>query len=126
MKEKSVPESVERVREQFEEWRGRRKSRERIPEELWKAAAKVARRHGVNAVSRVLHVEHAKLRQRVEGTEVSGEVATRGFIEVDMAPESGAGCLVELEKSNGTRMRICVGDGSAVDWTRMKEAFLGA
>ena len=36
------------------------------------------------------------------------------------------GCIIELEKGNGTRMRICVHDGAAVDWSRMKEAFLGA
>jgi hypothetical protein len=33
---------------------------------------------------------------------------------------------VELEKGNGTRMRIFVRDGATVDWCRMKEAFLGA
>jgi hypothetical protein len=34
--------------------------------------------------------------------------------------------MVELEKGNGTRMRICVRDRATVDWCRLKEAFLGA
>jgi hypothetical protein len=34
--------------------------------------------------------------------------------------------VIELEKGNGTRMRISVGDAATVDWGRMKEAFLGA
>jgi hypothetical protein len=46
-------------------------------------------------------------------------------VELDSGTGS-VGCIVELEKGNGTRMRICVHDGAAVDWSRMKEAFLGA
>jgi hypothetical protein len=125
MAEKVLPVSVERVRSQFEEWRGRKKGRERIPERLWDAAATAARRHGVHAVSRALRVEHSRLRQRVEkaGSDAS---AASGFIELERERGTGVGCIVELEKGNGTRMRICVRDGATVDWGRMKEAFLGA
>lgn len=126
MAKKELPENVERVREQFEEWRGRKRGRERIPERLWSAAASAARSHGVHAVSRALRVEHSKLRQRVEKTGPRGGVAASSFIELDVEPAAGVGCIVELEKSNGSRMRICVRDGAAVDWSRMKEAFLGA
>jgi hypothetical protein len=34
--------------------------------------------------------------------------------------------LVELEKGNGAKLRVCVDDAAAVDWCRVKEAFLGA
>jgi hypothetical protein len=126
MAKKVLPEGVERVRVQFEEWRGRKKGRERIPERLWKAAAKVARRHGVNAVSQALRVEHARLRQRVEDEGAGVGMEPTAFIELNPGPTAGVGCIVELEKGNGTRMRICVRDSAAVDWGRMKEAFLGA
>jgi hypothetical protein len=42
------------------------------------------------------------------------------------AAKPNAACVVELEKGNGVRMRICVRDAATVDWSRMKEAFLGA
>jgi hypothetical protein len=49
------------------------------------------------------------------------------FVELDgPAAAEGLACLVELEKGNGTRMRICVRDPVAVDWSKLKEAFLGA
>jgi hypothetical protein len=38
----------------------------------------------------------------------------------------GLACVVELEKGNGVRMRICVREAVAVDWGKLKEAFLGA
>jgi len=126
MAEQQIPAGVERVRSQFEEWRAQKKGRERIPECLWQAAVREARRHGVHAVSRALRVEHARLRQRVQEAEGNAGVEPSAFIALDVEPAAAVECIVELEKGNGTRMRICVRDGAAVDWGRMKEAFLGA
>jgi hypothetical protein len=126
MGKKQLPVAIERVRSQFEEWRGTKRGRERIPERLWSAAAEAARRHGVHAVSRAVRLEHSRLRRRVEKT-ASGVGDAAAFVELDNeSPAGSVGCIVELEKGNGTRMRICVRDGATVDWCRMKEAFLGA
>jgi hypothetical protein len=125
MGENQLPAAIERVRSQFEEWRARKGNRrDRIPERLWSAAAEAAQRHGVYAVSRAVRIEHSALRRRVEAGRDEVNAAPT-FVELDNVTGS-AGCIVELEKGNGTRMRICVHDGSAVDWSRMKEAFLGA
>jgi hypothetical protein len=49
------------------------------------------------------------------------------FVELQGRRAEGAmACVVDLEKGNGTRMRICVGEAVAVDWGKLKEAFLGA
>lgn len=126
MDEKQLPVAVERVCGQFAQWRAHKSKRDRIPERLWHAAVAVARRHGVHAVSRALRLEHSALRRRVEAT-ARGMGDAAAFIELDNEPTAeSVGCIVELEKGNGTRMRICVRDGAAVDWARMKEAFLGA
>ena len=114
-----LPVAIERVRCEFEQWRAHKRGRERIPERLWSVAAEAARRHGVHAVSRAVRLEHSALRRRVEEEPA-------GFIELEcLSAMEGVGCTVELEKGNGTRMRICVRDGASVDWARMKEAFLG-
>jgi len=119
MGEKQLPVAIKRVQAEFAEWRASKSGRERIPDRLWAAAAEAARRHGVHAVSRAVRLEHSTLRRRVE------ETAT--FVELDgLSAAEKVGCIVELEKGNGTRMRICVRDGASVDWSRMKEAFLGA
>ena len=68
---------------------------------------------------------HAALSRRVRAT--AGEESNAPvFIELEASASGSVECIVELEKSNGTRMRICVRDGASVDWARMKEAFLGA
>jgi hypothetical protein len=73
-----------------------------------------------------LRLEHSRLRQRVEAATGGGSDAA-AFVELGSASSAErVGCIVELEKGNGTRMRICVHDGAAVDWSRLKEAFLGA
>ena len=125
MGENQLPAAIERVRSQFEEWRARKGNRrDRIPERLWSAAAEAAQRHGVHAVSRAVRIEHSALRRRVQAARSVVNDAP-AFVELDHATGS-VGCIVELEKGNGARMRICVHDGAAVDWSRMKEAFLGA
>jgi hypothetical protein len=126
MGKKQLPVAIERVRNQFDEWRAHKSGRERIPERLWRAAGEAAQRHGVHAVSRAVRLEHSALRRRVEET-ARGASDAAAFIELDNEPVAGnVGCVVELEKGNGTRMRICVREASTVDWSRMKEAFLGA
>jgi len=120
---KQLPEAVERVRDEFENWRGSKKGRERIPERLWSAACVAARQHGVYAVSRAARLEAATLKRRMDS---AGRSEAVEFIELEGCTPGGVGCIVELEKSNGTRMRICVREGAAVDWRLMKEAFLGA
>ena len=118
---KELPEAVERVRDEFETWRRSKNGRERIPERLWSAACVAARRHGVYAVSQAARLEAATLKRRMDSR---GGSAAFEFVELEGSP-GGVECIVELEKSNGTRMRICVRDGATVDWGRLKEAFLG-
>ena len=73
-----------------------------------------------------MRLEHSALRRRVENAG-GPRTEAAAFIELaDLPAAERVGCVVELEKGNGTRMRICVRDGAAVDWSRMKEAFLGA
>lgn len=124
-RETELPAELKKVRGELEAWRGQRIKGQRIPEKLWGAAVRAVRRHGLNRVSRALGLDyyHLKKRSRADGSE-------QVFVEVaSVAPEvtePPAACVVELEKGNGVRMRICVRDAATVDWSRMKEAFLGA
>ncbi|RKX64955.1 MAG: hypothetical protein DRP42_05600 [Tenericutes bacterium] len=125
-----LPVALERVQGRFADWREQKQGRERIPEELWKAAVRVARRHGVNQVSSILNLDYSHLKRRI-GKNAEAErrmpVANGVFVEMEgMMPERDSACVVEIEKENGTRMRISVQDVATVDWRRMKEAFLGA
>ena len=129
MTEKCLPVELERVHAELTAWRERHGPGEhRIPEEVWRQAALAARKCGLNPVSKALGLDYNGLKRR------AGVCATRRparfrprFVEVDARPmEAELGCVVELEKGNGARLRICVGTVTAVDWGKVKEAFLGA
>ena len=122
------------VRSELQAWRGQRRKGDRIPEELWRRAAQAVRQYGVNPVSRALRLDYYQLKRRTgngerQGTRKRGSVFVEmpaGFGAEALGPEVGLACVVELEKGNGARMRICVRDTVAVDWDKLKEAFLGA
>jgi hypothetical protein len=116
------------VRAELQAWRGQRRKGDRIPEEVWRRAARAVRQYGLNPVSRALRLDYYQLKRwagRVDGQGAASHGPV--FVEVEGAPgEAVLACVVELEKGNGTRMRICVRDTVAVDWGKLKEAFLGA
>ena len=125
-----LPARLERVKADLEEWRSKKQSQgERIPERLWQSAAKLGRKYGIHQVSSTLGLDYSHLKRRAyngngEKKQVDAEAI---FVELcSQKTESRTTCLVELEKENGTRMRVCVDNAATVDWCRLKEAFLGA
>jgi len=101
---------VERVRQRFERWRRTRKKRSPIPARLWHAAVEVAASYGVNQTARALGLDYNELKKRLElgGDAVAVEQGAVGrFVElVSTSATVGPGCLVELERAGGTKMRI--------------------
>jgi hypothetical protein len=103
--------ALEAVRNQFETWRKRRHRRGRIPESLWQAAVEQCRRRSVYAVSRALGLNYNGLKNRVPKVTRRGSSpwgpAELGFVRVDLgSPMTPSECLVEMETSNGARMRM--------------------
>jgi hypothetical protein len=129
-KETELPAGLKKVRGDLDAWRGQRRHGQRIPEELWGAAVQAVQKHGLNRVSRALSLDYYHLKKRSGLSKVKRNArADSGavFVELEAARvERGAACVVELEKGNGAKLRVCVHDAQTVDWCRMKEAFLGA
>ena len=136
-----VPAGLEQVRADLEAWRGRRCKGDRIPEGLWGRASRAVRQYGLNPVSRALRLDYYELKRRAGRSACAGHTdrceaarpSAPAFVEVsagsageEQRTEAGVGCVVELEKGNGTRLRICVREAATVDWGKVKEAFLGA
>jgi hypothetical protein len=99
---------MEKVYRRFERWRRTRRGRSPIPKGLWVAAAALAREHGVNRTSQVLHVEFNKLKEFVESRRPTKLPASPGpqFVELVAAPPAGVSeCVIELEGRRG-RIRI--------------------
>lgn len=100
---------VSEVRCRIEHWRRTRRCRTAMPEELWAAAAKVARMAGLNATARALRLDYYCLKARMSKASSSSQKAVT-FVEVPVtAPLTAAApaveFLVELERPDGGRMR---------------------
>ena len=116
-------EDVEQLGRRFAEFRSTHAVRSRLPEELWAAAAKLARRDGVEATAPVLDVDRPSLQKWTDRFEPGAQVKARkprrqrqaartestapAFVEL-LAQTTGAApsCLVEVESQRGAKMRL--------------------
>ena len=51
------------VRAELQAWQGQRRKGDRIPEEIWRRAARAVRQYGLNSVSRALHLDYYQLKR---------------------------------------------------------------
>ncbi len=118
LKSDSQP-TVKSVQRQFKIWRGNRKGRKAIPERLWSAALRLTEEMSINQVAHALGLNHTALSARVSKSarrkRSSGKTSRRSaqgqrFIELDcnpwVSPVAGAVCEVELEESDGRKLRL--------------------
>ena len=106
--------SLEEAKARFEEWRRTRKGKAAIPDELWAAAAEVARREGVSRTSTELRIEWNELKLRMAAAAgVPRQAAPPAFVEL-VAPQSQSltECMIELE-GRRSKLRIQLKGASA-------------
>jgi len=115
---------IEETQKRFEHWRATRTKRSPIPEELWASAVDLARAHGVWPVVRVLKLNSAALKQRLEKTERTDSVVapaegTARFVELPtpqfFAPAAQPALVLTLCDGAGTRLELRLRESSAVD-----------
>lgn len=107
-----IPDGMRGIHGHFARWRKSHTGRLPIPESLWRAAAEVAREHGVFRTAKVLSLEYGKLKRltmeshpgRRRTVKLSAPPAA--FVEL-LTPGTGSGaeCLIELEGPRG-KIRI--------------------
>jgi hypothetical protein len=126
---------LEELRRSFEEFRGRHPARTRFPEELWLAAAEIAKRRGVNLVCRSLRLAANSLKKWMGERTSKGEprrkqkraaIATPAFIEL-IAPASmgPTNCTLEVEAPQGGKLRLEWRAASATELAELIRAFVG-
>jgi len=113
-------EDVEQLGRRFEEFRRTHPVRSRLPEELWAAATKLARRDGIEATAQALDVDRPSLQKwanrfepctkakpRKARRQRRREPAAAAFVEL-LAGNTGAtaSCLVEVESPRGAKLRL--------------------
>lgn len=96
-----------------------------MPEDLWAAAAAVAREHGVWSVSRALGVNYESLKQRVGSA--SEDTGAAGFVEVSpgvlFGEASAQTTVVELSSGGGARLMVRIEGQAPLDLSALAAAF---
>lgn len=92
----------------FDQWRRNRKGQRRIPDRLWRTAAKAAAIHGVPSTARWLGLNAARLRQRVdEFAQAPTSPGGPRFLELPWPGATAVSeCLLEVEAHDGRKLRI--------------------
>lgn len=130
--------TAQEVLRQFKQWRRNKRGRQRIPEALWEAAVSLCGEHTVHQISQLLHLNHTAIRDRIAAHK-QGEGIQKGapaFMELDLcacnaqtdiiSPVAVAGgCVIELEKPGGAKMKISF-KGNCPDIAVLSKAFFGA
>jgi hypothetical protein len=137
-KDSSKFQDLEELSVRFEEFRRSHRSRERLPEELWAAAAEIAMRRGLNITARVLRLDTNNLKKRMGG-QVDAPKVKRGrkkatipasapaaFLEL-LGPVSGASasCIVEVESMRGGKLRMELKGLGTSEIAQLLHAFAG-
>jgi hypothetical protein len=122
-KEVVLEADVNEVLERFKQWRVAKGKREAIPEDLWDAAVNLTKRYSVNQISKALRISYAKLRQRVSGKQ---SIVETPFMQVGLGQMlSPASCVVEIDKADGSTMKICFTGEGAREILEIGKAFCG-
>jgi|RhiMetdeSRZDD1v2_1073273.scaffolds.fasta_scaffold1173038_2 hypothetical protein len=105
--------TMEEVQARFNQWRKTRRGRSRIPDELWAAAGELARKHGVNRISRVLRLEFNHLKRMAEaGGQISTTRAEKAPAFLELVNPGARGLpeyTIEVDGPNSTLRIHCQG-----------------
>ncbi len=116
--------SLDLVRYEFDNWRRTKTTRrERIPEQLWSAAATLTKQYSVNRVSKALGLNYTDLKNHIH-TKRELKNKQAAFVELtgsDMftPPE----CVVEMEDASGAKVRMCVRGQTNFDLLELGKSF---
>ena len=105
---------IQELQARLEQWRQSRPKRAPIPDELWAAAAALARRDGVNRTAAALRLDGGKLKRKMGRSVSSSRKKPPSFVELMAAGSSGRSeYTFELEGANGKLRIHCEGTSAA-------------
>jgi hypothetical protein len=121
---------LQQLRRRFEEFRNAQTSRGRLPEPLWKEAAELAARYGLNPTARALRLDYNGLKKRMEVPDRSKRhrkgTAAPAFVElVGPVPGGVTNCSVEVESGQGAKLRLDLKGVATTELASLIRAFIG-
>ena len=115
--------------ERLKAWRATRTHGQRIPEDLWKAAADLARLHGLNPTAAALKLNYYGLERRLSGGRGPRKrpLLPTPFVELPslaLAPDLGQRGTLELVRASGARLTLRLPNASPKDLLPVVQMFL--
>lgn len=126
---RTEPPQLQPLAQRLNAWRSARTRGQRIPDELWKAAADLARVHGLSRTSSALKLSYYDLKRRLVAARRPRRrrVTPAPFVEVAppaWAPDLGERGTVELVQASGARLTLRLPNPSASDLLALVPLFL--
>jgi hypothetical protein len=127
----------------FKDWRSSREKMCRIPERLWKIAAKLSLRYPINKICKNLGLNWGDLKKKIDqfNAHANHPVKSRkqtSFVELKLnsqeltpslylndSASSSPRCAIELTKPDGTVMKIFASHDSPLNLLELFKTFLG-
>ena len=109
---------VEQMRQRFAEWRQTHATRSKFPEQLRQAAARLAKRDGIDTLMRALKVDKPSLQKwmgrlqqqpppkRKTNTEPTFVELLASSADFGVPHKAAGSCLVEVESPRGGKLRL--------------------
>ena len=89
----------------FDEWRGTRKKRDRIPERLWQAAVELSPSYSTCEISKALRLDFKELKRRIDDR--SSRATPSEFVELKVERLFSMGqCVMEVRSPAGFELKI--------------------
>lgn len=121
------PTTLTEVQSGFADWRKTKKHRSRIPEDLWAAAVMLSQQHSLCQISKALSLSYTDLKKRVEKSPKTPlpckAIPSLDFIAIDIPPPHSTECIIEMEHSNGNKMRMHFKGNVDLDLQSFAESF---
>jgi hypothetical protein len=102
-----------------------------LPEPLWKEAAEMARRYGVNPTAQALRLDYNRLKKRMLAAPDSvqrkaNRTPAPAFLElIGPGPTATTECQVEVESGAGATLRLALKSVATSELGLLIRAFLG-
>lgn len=126
---------LEALDQRFRQWRESRRRGEHIPEQLWAAAAGMAREHGVSRIAKRLGLNVVALNRHMHSAAEHAQAGAGDtkFVELFAAPTATVAtaavmreCVVELENERGAKMRVELSGAGLAGLAHLCRGFWGA
>ena len=143
-KEQNSPEMKAAIKA-FKDWRSTREKLCRIPEDLWKIAARLSPQYPINTICNNLGLNWGTLKKKIDHFSLSANtdhpvtpLKQPSFVELKLNSQELASsffsndpasasprCVVELTKPDGTVMKIFSSNDSPINLLELFQTFLG-